>query len=161
MPEYLRKIRKVRWYNATWLSETELQADAFADLQTSNNNLSVWEIEDNHSNLDRIIEALAANCSFVSNFDFILFDSNIPEELKIDVHKTTGNSLNSEVNAAWHRDLIKLTASKLCGLAKKIHKNGKMTRISKKEVCNLISKAVKSGKIPKDKLKEMVLREIT
>lgn len=64
MARILRKIRKNRWYKTeeiSWLPDNELQADALDDLRTKYNELSVYRIDENESNLDRVIAALATN----------------------------------------------------------------------------------------------------
>ena len=63
MPLFLRIIRKAKWYKneqVPWLPEGELQADTLTDLSTKSNELSVWHIEDDRSNLEQVVTALAA-----------------------------------------------------------------------------------------------------
>ncbi len=90
----LRKIKKAKWYKheaIPWLKEGELQADALADLKTTDNNLSFWIVEDDRSNLDRIITALAANCQYVTNIDFVLLKQSVFDKLKIRYKKEKAN----------------------------------------------------------------------
>lgn len=95
MPLVLRKIRKSKWYKTervSWLEEGQLQADALADLKTTNNELSVWHIEDDKSNLEEVVAALAANCDDVSNLDYALFDQQLLSEIDIRIKATKGGS---------------------------------------------------------------------
>jgi hypothetical protein len=74
----LRIVRKSRWsFTPPWLSEDDLQADSLVDFSTKKNELSVWHIDKDESNLKRIISALAANRDTLSNFDYALFDKKI------------------------------------------------------------------------------------
>jgi hypothetical protein len=77
MPLILRKIRKARWYqydrsDFPWLLEEDIPADPLGDLATNDNELSVWQINDDKSNLPRVAAALAANCDDISNLDYAL-----------------------------------------------------------------------------------------
>jgi hypothetical protein len=72
MPFILRTIRKDRWYrieDVPWLEEGDIHADPLADLNTKANELSVWLIEDDRSNLNRVVSALAATRTHISNLD--------------------------------------------------------------------------------------------
>lgn len=50
----LRKIRKNRWYKEQieWLPDGELQADPLSDLGTKSNELSVYHVVIDESNLE-------------------------------------------------------------------------------------------------------------
>ena len=82
----LRKIRKGRWHGSDvlkWLPANELPADSLVDLATKDNQLSIYIVEGDRSNLDRIIAALSANCDFISNFDYALLDKEVLDVIKI------------------------------------------------------------------------------
>jgi len=144
----LRIIRKSRWYlKPSWLSEGEIQADAFGDLLTLNNELSVWHIDDNRSNLERVIAALAAKRDVLANFDFVLFNQNILEANRLKFLRTREISLDREANDLWHLDLYELSASKLMNLAVNIANSGELTRISEREIKKIIMEAITLGTI--------------
>jgi hypothetical protein len=155
VPFFLRKIRKARWYknpDVPWLTEGELQADALGDLLTSSNQLSVWHIEDNRSNLERTIAALAANVTDISNFDYALFDQQLVYEIGIKVESTKGASPDEEVNS-WHCDLIEVSASKLIELAKAIQTKAEIRRIQVQDIIQLVAEGISSGRIDRTKMK--------
>jgi hypothetical protein len=163
MPLVLRKIRKARWYKkdvVSWLKEGELQADVFVDLKTDANKLSLWLVEDNKSNLDRIIAAVASTSDDPSNIDFALFHRSLIDSLKINSEKTSGESHDQEANQLWHLNLIELSADKLFQLAQEIQKHGEKDRFYEKQVINLLIESIKAGKIPKNNLKEKLQRGI-
>ena len=155
MPFILRKIRKAKWYRSDavpWLAEGDLQADSLADLATKGNSLSVYVVADGHSNLERIVAGLSANCDFVSNFDYALFRQETLDEINIEVKETSGETPDTSVNA-WHRDLIELSASKIVALANQISTKAERKRILSRRILELLAQAVTSGQIDRDKLK--------
>ena len=160
VPFILRKIRKSKWYkheDVPWLAEDELQADALGDLQTSNNELSVWRVEDDKSNLERIVTALAANVDHVSNFDYALLDMELLSKLSIQTKDSKGDTPDERANVAWHLDLMELSARKLMELAKAIMAKGEKGRVPKKKLAQLIEQGVNAEQI---KLKQGIRAKI-
>lgn len=111
MPLVLRTIRQSRWLEDSfpWLEEGDAPADPLGDLATQDNELSVWIIDDEKSNLNQVVAAMAATRGHLSNLDFALFDLRFLSELNIKIAITTGGTPDKEVNT-WHRDLVKLSA---------------------------------------------------
>lgn len=162
MPFLLRTIRKAKWYkneNVPWLAEDELQADALADLSTKDNELSVWHIEDDRSNLEQVVTALAAGRDYIANLDYALFDQQILSAINIKIKDTKGGSPDEKVNS-WHRDLVELSATKLMELAKAIQTKAVKERVLPKDIVRLIKQAVESGRINRAKLKPGVVGKI-
>lgn len=154
MPLVLRTIRKAKWYkheNVPWLEEGELQADALGDLATKNNELSVWIIQDDESNLEQVITAMAATCHHLSNFDYALFNLEHLSDLDIRMRRTRGESPDEQANA-WHRDLIELSASKIMQLAQIIMKEAARHRIPEKQIGRMITRAVDNDQIDRAQL---------
>ena len=160
MPLLLRKIRKSKWYLISWLPESDLQADSLVDLSTKNNELSVWLIEDDKSNLERIITALAAHCDHLSNFDYALFNPKILKEKNIKTRKSKGISADVEVNELWHLDLYELSALKILSLAQHILSEAEIKRIQEKQIVKYIRKALQAGKIKPNTLKDGIRSKI-
>lgn len=163
MPFVLRKIRKAKWHKLGGGSnpvEDEIQADALWDLKTEDNQLSVWHIEDDQSNLDLVLTAVAANCQFIANVDYVLIDQKTLTGLNIQARQTNGNSPYQTANK-WHRDLLDLSARRLLELAKEIYKNsdGRM-RKGDKEVKQLLVSAVTSRHIDPTNLGQDLQRQI-
>lgn len=156
MPKLLRKLNsKRRWDKCeppSWLEEGHLKADPLADLNTSGNRLSVYHIEDDQSNLDQVITALASTRDHADKMDFALFDLQLLAGLGIKMESSEGNTLLDGVNAC-HRDLIELTGERLLALAKTIMEHGETDRCSEGKVIALILQAVDSGNLDPRKLK--------
>lgn len=155
----LRKIRKAKWYkhdNIPWLGEDELQADALADLITTDISLSVWYIEDDRSNLNQVVAALAATSDHISNLDFALLESRVLSDVGIKIIKTPGLSPDDNANILWHYDLAELSSTKLMRLAEMIRREAIKQRLSNREVEKLLREGLNSGRLNPQKLKDGV-----
>jgi hypothetical protein len=151
----LRKIRKAKWYRSEavpWLASQDLQADALVDLATKGNRLSVYLVKDDQSNLERIIAGIAANCDFISDFDYALFAQEALDEIKINAEDTSGETPDIVVNS-WHRDLVELSAANIFALAQVIGTKAERKRVLSRRVLELVAHAVASGQIERDKLR--------
>jgi hypothetical protein len=161
VPLILRKIRKKRWYgedSEPWLQCHEIQADALGDLGTSCNVLSVWLIEDNLSNLEQVVAALASSGDSVSNFDYVAINIELLFTIGIEIEKIEGNTPYLEANK-WHRDLIKLTVCKIAKLADLMFKSEKK-RIPEKKVLALLKDAETKSLLDRKLLKEGIIRKL-
>jgi len=136
----------------TWLPEEELQADALNDLGTKSNELSVYHIAPNKSNLDQVVVALAVNTTDPSNIDFALFEENIISELGIKIKKSKGELADDQVNN-WHSDLHELSASKLLSLALAIKKKAKIERKAPMQVLNIVADSLNNDQIDRSRVK--------
>ena len=146
---------KNKWYEdkPSWLKNDEIHADPLADFVTTKNSLSVWRVEDNKSNLQRIIAALAAIRDRIDKLDYVLFDEKLLKECDIKVKLTEGNSPDQEANA-WHYDLIELSAQKLVKLAETVWENQpEADRIMPKKVRDWVAGAKESGWLNPSKIR--------
>ncbi|MEL6927130.1 MAG: hypothetical protein AAFO95_00675 [Cyanobacteria bacterium J06600_6] len=163
MPLLLRGIRKRRWStdaSISGLSEGEIQADAFGDLSTSKNTLSVWHVEDDKSNIDQVITAFASNRDNISNFDYVLFNTNLVSNIGINIEQNPGATPFEAANH-WHRDLTMLTASKLFKLIDIIcNQHIEKSRVKEKDILKLINKAVENNLIQRERLKEKIVSKL-
>jgi hypothetical protein len=162
MPLVLRRIRKGRWHieDTSWVEEGDIHADPLADLNTKTNALSLWLVEDDESNLEQIVTAIAATRDHVSNLDYALLKLRFLSELNLEIKHTRGGTLDEEANTSWHRDLHKLSGFKLVELAKIILDRGQRGRFSEKNIGQLIAQAVSSGRIDLAGLKEGIRKKI-
>ena len=155
MAYLLRKIRKNRWTrkeDLSWLSAGELPADPLSDLATQSNELSVYHVSDDASNIDRIIASLAANVEQLSNVDFAVFDENIISELGIKIKKSKGDLADEQVNN-WHSDLYELSGTKILILAKAINDKAKFDRKLPAQILGLIADRLTGGQIDRTRMK--------
>jgi hypothetical protein len=131
-----------RWYPDTNIEEAlnDLRSDA-------NNKLSVWHIEDDYSNLNRVICVLATWRDEIENFDYILIEYRILSDLNIMIEHTRGSSSDEEANREWHRNLCGLTEQRRRALAQMIKANCKPIRLPQKNVAILLADGVIAGHI--------------
>ena len=155
MAYLLRKIRKNRWYKTeelTWLPEDELQADALDDLRTKSNELSVFHVNQDISNLNRVVAALAISFDDPSNFDFALLNEETMSEMGIKWKKSPGALSDKEVND-WHNDLYELSDSRLLELARTIKAKAIIDRRDYMEVLNIVATSLANGHIDRSNIR--------
>lgn len=152
MPLLLRFLtnKQARWEECKGLSQwppDDVPADILVEFETKGNKLSVYQVEDDRSNLDITIAALAANRQNLQPFYFVLFDSIIPSNLSIDIEKTEGKSKDSHVNQNFHFELKKLSGKKISEFARQLLMTGQVDDRDIGEVARLINQSVDAGRI--------------
>ena len=119
MPFLLRSTKYSKWIAAKpdWVKEDEIPADPVFGLQTQNNTMSVWVVDNDSAHIERIIGALAATKTKQSlqNFEYVLLDSKIVADIGIKTLRTEGKSPDKELNKL-HLDLVEISARKLLKL---------------------------------------------
>lgn len=168
MPYLLRKARRNRWYTGTdahgseWLPENHRQSEVFKDLaapSSSPNSLSVWLVDDDRGNIDDIVIALASTCEHLSNLDYVLFPVAGVEDIGIALGETPGETPYAGANHL-HRDLQRLTASHVAGLATMPSPPVIVARVREKKVRELLSRAVSQNKLNPSDLKESLRNKV-
>lgn len=164
MPLLLRKISKSKWYGHEahpWLAKGSLeadaiQADAMSDLKTESNALSVWRINDDRTNLEQIITALAVNVKKPTHLDYALFDQQFLVNDEFKIEQIPGNTPCVAANS-YHFHLTELSVHKLTEVAKIIKGKAERKRYTKKETLALIKRAIVSGVISRATLDPRIL----
>ena len=98
----LRKVKQHRWYKeqaARFLEIDDVPADPFADLQTAENMLSVWEVVEDRSNLMRVVRAIAIGGQRIDHTGYILFDSAYLKAEEIEVQKNEDDPMITALTA--------------------------------------------------------------
>jgi hypothetical protein len=150
MSKLLRKVDHKLFWNpngefATYVPADEAPADALKDLRTEHDALSVWQIDDNEANLDRVLAAIASSRDYLLKLDFLIFDSKHIEELGLKMEREDGRTYDSKANSDWHFDLIHLSASDLSRLANKMFKYSKRGRLTVPKLTQLVKESVGKG----------------
>jgi hypothetical protein len=125
MPLLLRTVKQNRWFKAEakpFLANGDVPADCLGDMSTSENLLSVWELEENRSNLERVVRAVVIGRNNIENMGYIIFDSSVLAGVGIEILNNPGGSADSGANV-WHRDL-RLSGNKMVALVKAILESG-------------------------------------
>lgn len=147
MPFLLRRIDYVKWErDVDWLTDNELKADCLVNLRTDQCTLSVWVVDDSESNLSHIVTALASTSQKLDKVDYALIHQDKVKELDIDIIEMPGVSHYPAVNHL-HRDLVKLTVSKITKLAYSIDKYGRKARMSSSDVGRALATAITNSAI--------------
>ena len=155
----LRKLdSKASFYQQDWLRNEDAQADALSNLKTKGNQLSVWWIDDDLSNLDRVIAALAAGRDRVEKLDYAVIDRGVLDSLGIRSIKADGQSPDGGANQRWHQDLARLSGSQLVALA--VNMRDGLSRQPKSKVRGLIVESIRSGFVARDSLKSTLLESL-
>lgn len=159
----LRKVNSRRWLaldGLDWLDEGDIPADPLGDLTTKDNALSLWHIDDDRGNLNRVVAAMATTCDYISKFDYALFDERFLSQIGIDLEQTPAQTPDAEANAAWHYDLKRLSARKLVELAKLILRADNRERINPPRVKSLVTGAVAAGHLEIASLSQKVREQL-
>jgi hypothetical protein len=157
MSKLLRKVKQNRWLKTEaqpLLDIGDAPADPLGDLSTSGNKLSVYRIDEDRSNIERIARALALGGQRLDNVGYVLFDSSLLEKESIGQEPIDGTTVDSTVNKC-HVDLTNLTGNKLVKLARHILLNGESDTILKKRIVELVEEGLVSKELPekvRDKL---------
>lgn len=163
MPLLLLKVRKAVWQRTSlpsFLAEGDIPADCLADLNLQGNTLSVWHVEDDRSNLNRVVTALASACDFVSNVDYLVFNSTVVTGLGLKVRQTAGGTRDSVANRSWHCDLVELSGRKVLDLAVAIFYNSDVQRVPKKTILDWLKRAVADSEVDHSKLTPRISAEV-
>ena len=125
------------------------------------NKISVWHIEENRSNLNRVAAAIASGRSNIANLDYALFQQETVNLAGITVREAPGETADDGANTQWHRDLIELTANKLVRLAKEMYSEAEIVRMQHLEVSRLVRQGIDSKKIQQGRLKDSLVKDLS
>ncbi|MHB0980542.1 MAG: hypothetical protein ACYC5Q_10835 [Thermoleophilia bacterium] len=138
----------------------ERQADALADFRTHDNELSLWEVRDDKSNLLDVVAAYAAGRDDLANLDYVLFKLE-------DVAQVVGEPIPSPEKGntpfsdakRWHMDLRNLTAASLCALCGKVTV-AELERIERFDVRRALVERIDTGMINAGDLSEKLVAKL-
>lgn len=146
--------------STTYLSQNDVEADYFKDIETTKNSLSIWEIDDDKKDLERVIAALASNKNQIEPFSYILFRKEELESAGIEVLQINGDTLDSQINSR-HWDIVELTGLKLIELAKILKNNSSNAgQMLKPKITDLIRESISNGNILKDALNKGIKKDL-
>ncbi|OQW33251.1 MAG: hypothetical protein A4E20_13130 [Nitrospira sp. SG-bin2] len=122
--------------------------------------LSLWRIDDDRSNLNRVTAAIAAARRNLDKLDYALFPIAIIDLLGLSVAQSPGKTPDNVANTTWHWEIIELTASKAALLAKEIYSSAEITRKLPMDVRTLIQEGIRLTHLTKAKLHADLLAEL-
>ena len=160
MPRFLRKLaNKAHFFRPEWLEDDDAPADAFGSFLTKDSTLSVWAIDEDESNLGRVIAALAASRDSLDKLDYVLFDDNILDIAGVDRRRVDGVSPDGGANQLWHQDLEGLSGKKLVALAANM-RQCRMEGAPKGVVRDLIAKSIDGGFISRERMNKKLREKV-
>jgi hypothetical protein len=155
----LRIVTKPKWVAPEWMAAGEVPADALTDLRSNNNELSVWGVESDTSNLNTALVAAASGRSRLDKLDYALLDEAILSAIPIKCVGSEGNTPHHTANTTMHRDLIELTAQKVVHLAREMMPLT-LVRVPQKQVKHLLLDALQSGALDRTRIEADLLSEL-
>jgi hypothetical protein len=165
MTKILRRIQhRTNWDPrgefSRYLQPGQAPADTLQDLATSENTLSIWQVQDSDSNLDRILAAIASPRENLQKLDYLIVDWQHVEELSLHMEKAAGDTHDKYANENWHFHLTRLSASDVANLANKMFAHGQTVRKKEKDLVLLLKRSIAQGFVDKEKLLPNVLAKV-
>lgn len=153
----LRKIEdKANWYKDSELTRDlpkgELPADILGDLKTKDNALSVWQVEANGSNLERVVAAILASKQTIQKFDYLLVEKQVVEESGFEIAQVKGRSPDEEAAKLWHFDIRRLSVSALGRLAGILYNSGHCGRKLESDLTSCLRDSISKGHVSPSEL---------
>lgn len=102
MPLLVRTVRQNRWHKQEaepFLETGDVPADCLSDLGTTQNLLSVWELAQDKSNLERIIRAMAIGRNKLDHIGYVVFDCALLSDAEIEVRESMGCTFDEDMNS--------------------------------------------------------------
>lgn len=165
MAKLLRKVQyKTNWDPkgefSNYLPSGQSPADALQDLRTKGNALSLWQVEDNGSNLDRVLAAIVSISDHLQTINYLMVDEQHVTSLNLKLVQSKGETHDAHANENWHFDLTQLSASDLANLANTMLSHGQTDRRNDKSLASLLKGSVEKGYIDHSKLGDKVQARI-
>lgn len=149
-------------YQDDYLGKDDKDApgEILTDFDAKENELSFYIVDDERSNLERIIAAMAANRSPSTKFDYALFSPEVFDQVGLALKKTPAETADSGLSE-FHRSATKLTISKLAKLAIAVWHSPSLEtqKVLKDDVDMFIVKSVKQNHIKLEKVREKKMFE--
>jgi hypothetical protein len=155
----LRIISKPKWVAPDWMAEGDVPAEALTDLRADNNELSVWGVEPDRSDLNAALAAVASNRKRLDKLDYTLLDEGILPAIPIKCVRSEGTSPHPAANATMHRDLVELTVRKVAHLAHQMMPLERV-RVTQRQVEALLREALQNGAIDRTRVEPKLLNEL-
>lgn len=166
MPSYLRKVQSKRNWDpkgefSNYLRAGEAPADALADIRTSDNALSIWEIDDQRNNLERVLAAIASRGEHLQKMDHVIVESTRVQHLGVKIEKKSGDTHDSGANSSWHYDLTHLSATDLARLANCLLEYGKSERQLPNKLVSMVKESIQKGFVDQGKLDSKMIQQLS
>jgi len=164
MPLLLIGVRQNRWHKdpaLALLNNGDVPADPLADLRVSGNQLSVWEILPDRSNLMRIVRALAVGKDKLEPSGWLLFSSELLMLANIKPPDMTkqGTTKDAAINR-FHGNLVNLTGNRLVILTAALLTFGETGQFLKKELLEYVESGITLQELKEEDLPEGIREQL-
>lgn len=165
MAKFLRKVETKRHWDhkgefSKYIPAGEASADCLGDLKTSSEALSVWELDDEKTNLNRILAAIASTREHLQKIDYLIVDAAHVTNLGLKIQPKPGQTRDAGANNAWHRDLIHLSASDLSRLANVLFEHAQRRREMEVKLIALLKHSVDEGHVDRAALRPGIAQKL-
>jgi hypothetical protein len=155
----LRVVTKPKWIAPAWMASGDVPADALTDLRADKNELSVWGVEADRSNLNMALTAVASNRKRLDKLDYMLLDEAVLSAIPVKCIRSEGVTPCTAANSQIHRDLVELTVQKVADLAHRMMPLARV-RVTEREVGALLRQALQNGVIDRARVEPKLLDEL-
>lgn len=156
---FVRFVELKRWLNAYDKKSNILNARVISDIRVDMQNCtSIFALNDDESNLNKIILAFAENRNGVDRIDYIKIDESELEKLSLSTIQNSTN-VNTKIKAVkkYHYDLKIGKVDKLILLAEFIYKKtSDIQGLNPNDVIKLFNEEISSGDLDKKDLKPAI-----
>lgn len=161
MTYYAREINRPKWEgNKPWLVPGAIRADAVTgSLRTDQDELSVWECQDNKGDVAEIVLAVASVHKRLESVHLVLLDE---DELKADgvELKRTRGKIKVEDLKLRHANLVRLDLVKLSAIATRVATqvcaDARCYEFTTGEVLAIVREAIGKGRVNKEDLQPAI-----
>lgn len=164
MSRYVRKLINKNWLdkeivsNNEWLAPDSILADALKNFSSSENELSVFLLE-NDDQIELILSAIVASSKSFDNTDYVIIDHSLIDELDIAIEEYPGKTFNNSVNKL-HLNLKQLSAEKVIKLARAVQEQGQIGRVGKTRIAAALQRQIIEGHLNENQLTEEVRAKV-
>ncbi len=163
----VRKFSSIkRWEKKDYLGKEDISADAVTrDLQTTNDSLSFWSLEDpgNEEELREVVLALSSSSKHLESFDLVWFPERAVIREKILIRETKGEIPVEDLRGK-HRDVVELGLEKLGVLARLVNRAileaKTVRRFRASEIKLILKRAIDAGRLSPDSISESLKKKI-
>jgi len=149
VPLLLRRVHRGKWLPGAGEGQRPDDEVAAEDFEDPDNEISVWEVDAERSNLNRVVAAIAGRRDHLSDLHYVLFDSVLVTNLAINIANGDGDTRDHYANVTWHRNLINASPPQILTLVpaiKALKPGDPATRLRReKDVLPLLKQAVMDG----------------
>ncbi len=165
MSIFVRMARAPRWYREqaqSLLEQDDIPSDPIADLNTTENSLSIFLVNEDRSNLEQTVAAQAGTRMKADDAGYIVFSSDLLSRVGIAIDDShPGTTADEDVNSR-HRDLIQLSGKKLIAFVREVMLSSEPPEtLPKEDVIGILKEGVSAGRIDPGRLPDKVRKQLS